>query len=277
MFNRLLLSLLLILLVHDAGAMQIHFGNITCKEQAITLAFDRICSDSNTCTVGTKSNILGRVNYYGLYDQYGITSDSTVYIDMNISLYSLGSDTFGKKISQLGQPLYNATIYDMTGAPVCQDSMTTYNDGDYACPSSGAYKFHSSVTIPHPGGSGFKTWAYTGYNGTGQFAIYKGPNYRSKLLGLCYFTLTTSQEAKAGVATPSGRSAMIALLVAGGTVTLLGLISCYCAWRRGKGKKSVVRKVAPYIPPEQKVDGHFRIMEEETLGEAQRKGWFSQV
>lgn len=194
-----------------------------------------------------------------------------------MSLYALGSETLGKQISQLGQPMYNATLYDMNAVPVCHESMSAYGNNDYACPSTGTYQFHSSITLPQPG-NGFQTWAYTGYNGTGELAIYAGAGYNSRLLGSCSFAITTEQEEKVGIKAPSGQEAMIALIAAGAVMFVLGLICCFCACRKNK-EKSVVRKVAPLISiaPEDKVDGHFRMMEEETIGEAHRRGWFSYV
>jgi hypothetical protein len=232
------------------------------------------------------------VTYYGLYDQHGITSDSVVYVDMNMSLYPLGSATFGKQISQLGKPMFNATLYDMKGITVCHESMTATGD-NYACPTTGQYAFQSSVTVPQPGGNAFKTWMYTGYNGTGELAIYAGQGYGSTLLGYCSFTLSTEQEKTVGIKTASGRDAMVGVLSAVAVMFVLGLICCWCTCNRTQ-KKSVVQKVVPFISPEEKIGGHFRIMEEETLGEANkhwqiddgaekerlakvpsRKGWFN--
>jgi hypothetical protein len=186
---------------------------------------------------------------------------------MNMSLYALGSETFGKQISQLGKPMYNATLYDMNGISVCHESMTATSD-EYACPTTGQYKFQSSITVPQPAGNAFKTWMYTGYNGTGELAIYAGQGYGSTLLGYCSFTLSTEQEKTVGIKTATGKDAMVGVLSAVAVMFVLGLICCACACR--KQKKGVVQKVVPFIPPQEKDDGHFRIMEEETLGEANR-------
>jgi hypothetical protein len=210
---------------------------------------------------------------------------------MNMSLYALGSETFGQQISLLGQPMYNATLYDMNGITVCHESMTASNDGS-ACPTTGQYQFQSSVTLPQPGGNAFKTWMYTGYNGTGELAIYAGQGYGSTLLGYCSFALSTEQEETVGIKTATGKDAMVGVLSAVAVMFVLGLFCCWCECR--KKRKGVVQKVVPIIfTPEEKVDGHFRIMEEETLGEAKfhwnisgaeqeqlakvpsRKGWFN--
>lgn len=55
---------LMLLLLQGTSAMNIKFNSVNCKEEAITLAFDRICTENNTCTIGTQANLVGSGKYY---------------------------------------------------------------------------------------------------------------------------------------------------------------------------------------------------------------------
>jgi hypothetical protein len=55
----MLKTLSLLLLLQGTSAMTIKIHSVACKEEAISVTFDKICSDNNTCTIGKQSNLDG--------------------------------------------------------------------------------------------------------------------------------------------------------------------------------------------------------------------------
>lgn len=205
-----------------------------------------------------------------MYDQYGLDEDSVVYLEIDMSLFAPGTNQ--------RQSIFNTTLVDMQAIDICHN--TFFNDEGNAnnCPRSGDYVFQSSITLPSI--AGYKSWAYTGYQGTGELTIYSANDTSSDILGYCTLQLYTNVDRDGGAIQsnlPNGYQALIATLSCIVVMLILGITCLYCSCRnRPKVVEQQLKKLGALKPKlffnPNSVNGHFKMMEDETQTEA-RQSW----
>ncbi|CAJ1957909.1 unnamed protein product [Cylindrotheca closterium] len=219
-------TLSLFLLLQGASAMYVRINGYECSEKAMSLTLSKICNEESTCLLGENASIEGYLNYYGMVDEFGMSADSSAYVD------------FSLKFTQNGAAIYNHNIYSLQQMPLCSDSLTASDGG--SCPSGGRYSFQQTLYLP-PLDNQLKDWGYSGFNGRGELTAYMGEDNGSTVLGYCTFDVTTTSSGAFAKA-PSGRAVLYGVF---GTVTfllVLAVMGFLCAKR--EAKVAMVNKVS---------------------------------
>jgi hypothetical protein len=167
------------------------------------------------------------VTYYGLVDQYGITQDSVVYMDFNMTLAAAGAT------------IYSESIYQLQELAVCDENL---NETE-GCPYSGNYEFDSNFNLPEI--NAFEDWAYTGFDGKATIAIYIEQDHKSDILGHCTLILESVSSETQGIRgnAPTGKVTLFAILSGVAAMLLMSIGAFGCACHK-QGKTEAVQKVA---------------------------------
>ncbi|CAJ1957911.1 unnamed protein product [Cylindrotheca closterium] len=269
----------LLLLSQATVAMQIRVQNMTCEEKSITVDFDRLCTNESVCTVGKAANLVGSLTYHYLNEEFGMNQSSKVYLNLNMSLF--GREAASKNFS-VHKPIYEGTFFDFVELPLCDNATLIADSDDAECPGTGTYKFTNSIKLPHPNNA-FQTWMFTGYDGLVKLGIYQSEQYDSEPLGSCTFYVTTEQGQSRLGNLPNGKPVHDAVITFVAVFLWLAAFAVCCLVRRQRNRKHVeaqeVQKVVRPRPltPEEKVEGRFRRLEEETQEEQHRTFAFRYV
>ena len=203
---------------------------------------------------------------------------TSVYLDLNMSLF--GRDAVRNQDFSSYKPVYEGTFLDFAEVPICSNGTMTPTEDGLECPSTGKYNFATGIKLPHPDNA-FQSWMWTGFDGLAHLAIYRSEEYNSDLLGSCTFHISTEQEHDGRLGNlPSGKpvhEAVIAFIA----VFLWLAVFGFCCLTRHQNRKNAaseqLQKVPPPFVPEDRVEGRFRRMEEETEEEQNRNFGFRYV
>mmetsp|Transcript_18450 Transcript_18450/g.45742 ORF Transcript_18450/g.45742 Transcript_18450/m.45742 type:complete len:227 (+) Transcript_18450:174-854(+) len=208
---------------------------------------------------------------------------SKVYLDLNMSLF--GRDAASKNFS-VHKPVYEGTFLDFMEVPICSNDTLTATSDDAECPSTGQYQFLTNIRLPHPDNI-FQTWMVTGYDGFVKLGIYQSEQYDSSLLGSCTFYISTDQQQSRVGHLPNGKpvhEAFISFLAV--FLWLLAFAVCCMLRRQRNNRKQVeqreadeeaVHKVVRQLSPQDRVEGRFQRLEEDTQEEQHRTFAFRYV
>eukprot|EP00980_Cylindrotheca_fusiformis_P031309 scaffold26145_cov103-Cylindrotheca_fusiformis.AAC.1 len=252
--------------------MQVKVESYECKEKAMTVTFNKICNQENTCYLGQDADVEGYMTYYGMVDEYGLDDSATAYVDLSITL------------ATSSKTLYSQNVFQLEQFYLCDSSLQAEQDGD--CPGGGRYKFQNQFFLPAVDNQ-VKDWAYSGFSGTAELIVYMGQDSSSTMLGYCTFELTT---ATSGIFSkvPNGKTALIGVFSAILVLLLCATLGCCFADRKNikesvqkvpsatrkaaKATKQAVNKVAQKVTRLNKPSSDFKLMEDATTNEA-KKSW----